>query len=268
MLQIKYKTTRECRRDVDLMKAINLYTRFEKFPDAVDFSGTWTRETISSFLYQNYSFETVELGVKAKNAYYQKVSRLKKRIAYILTSSEESYFITLTFRDDVLASTSEETRRKYVRRFLKEKCQGGHYVANIDYGKRTEREHYHAVANFSAAGWPYGHQLSRRVELYAPLSAKYDHLPEEEYREKAFEVCKKRLSKYVAKLGFHAVKETTKDAYLIYSRIPKEEPSEPVVAVKAPELIPITDQGIIDAFEKAIQLAKLRQVCAADLKPR
>ena len=228
------------------MKAVNLYTLFEKFPDAAKNSKIWTREELSSFLYHKYDFDTIELAIKAKNAHYQKISRLKKRIAYILTNAPTSYFVTLTFSDEVLQSTSEQTRREYVRKFLKANANGSHYVANIDYGAKNGREHYHAVTNFPCNAWKYGHQSSKAIMLYAPLSAKYDDLPEEEWKQKAFETTQKRLSKYTAKLGFHAIKETTKDASLIYSRLPVEKT---VVEEIKPCLEEITDPAFIDAFE-------------------
>lgn len=244
----KYHSTREARRDSRLMKAVNLYTLFEKFPSAETNSKIWTRDTLSSFLYHTYDFDTVELAIKAKNAHYQKVSRLKKRIAFILTNAPSSYFVTLTFSDEVLQATSEQTRRQYVRKFLKANANGTHYVANIDYGSKNGREHYHAITNFPCNSWKYGHQLSKPILLYAPLSAKYDNLPDEEYKLKAFETTQKRLSKYTAKLGFHAVKETTRDASLIYSRLPVEK----VVEEKPePYFEEITDPAFVEFLDRS-----------------
>lgn len=258
MALIKYHSTRECRKDVELMKSVNQMTLYEKFPDAEvqrrKTKGFRTREELSSFLYHTYEFETIELAIKAKNAHYHKVKRVQKRVAYILLAKPESYFVTLTFRDDVLETTTEETRREYVRKFLKEKAKanGSHYVANVDYGRKNEREHYHAVANVSGAGWPHGYQKSERVELFAPLSAKYDNLPDEEYKAKALDVTMKRLSKYTAKLGFHALKDSTKDASLIYSRMPTEKPKEePEKEKPKPCLEVITDEALILAIDLA-----------------
>lgn len=244
----KYHSTREARRDFDLMKAVNLYTLFEKFPSAESNSKIWTRDKLSSFLYHTYDFDTIELAKKAKNAHYQKISRLKKRIAFILTNAPTSYFVTLTFSDEVLEATSEQTRREYVRKFLKSNANNSHYVANIDYGSKNGREHYHAITNFSCSGWKYGHQLSKPIQLYAPLSAKYDNLPDEEYKQKAFETTQKRLSKYTAKLGFHATKETTRDASLIYSRLPVEKVVEEETK---PYLEEITDPAFIEWFDRS-----------------
>ena len=69
-------------------------------------------------------------------------STLKKRIRELLLCGH-CVFVTLTFTDDCLASTSPETRRRYVARFCKAHSSG--YVGNIDFGGKNNREHYHAV---------------------------------------------------------------------------------------------------------------------------
>lgn len=126
---------------------------------------------------------------------YKRTSRLRNRVSSLIKSGQ-AYFITLTFRDDVLESTSEETRRKYVRRFLKEHCS--EYVANIDYGKTTEREHYHAITNCNIENWPYGFHLSKPI---APNLESETKLPI-----------------YITKLTHHALKKTARGSSLIYSR--------------------------------------------------
>ena len=95
----------------------------------------------------------------------------------------------------------KETRRKYVSRCLKK--YNTLYVANIDFGKKNGREHYHAVISIDKVDnkdWLYGDIDFKRV------------------RNKNIEEDKKRLSKYIAKLSNHAIKETTKRCCLLYSR--------------------------------------------------
>lgn len=61
-----------------------------------------------------------------------------------MVGSGNAKFLTLTFNDSFFdRGTSEDTRRKYIRRFLKEQCQ--EYVANVDYGDKNGREHFHAI---------------------------------------------------------------------------------------------------------------------------
>ena len=106
-------------------------------------------------------------------------------------------FLTLTFTDDVLNSTSFDTRKKYVLRFLNNlKCA---YVGNVDYGSQNGREHYHCVVsidNVSCNDWLYGAINFKRIINKNSLA----------------------LAKYVAKLTNHALKETTNNSRIIYSR--------------------------------------------------
>lgn len=135
---------------------------------------------------------------------YQRIKRLYRRIKRILASfplkdDSTSVFLTFTFDDDSLSSTSSDTRRQYVRKWLKAHSED--YVANIDFGKTNGREHYHAVAYFQGhqdlTSWQYGALNCKRVP------------PTDEG---------KALSKYIAKLGAHATKDTTQRSSLIYSR--------------------------------------------------
>lgn len=127
---------------------------------------------------------------------YRKAKRIKDKINDLVRNNN-AVFITLTFTDNVLASTSQETRRRYVARYLKE--QSPVYVANIDFSPDKNREHYHAVimtrADFTK--WQYGF-------VYA-----------EEIRNHDKDI--QRTSKYVAKLTSHALK-TNAITRLIYSR--------------------------------------------------
>ena len=126
---------------------------------------------------------------------YKRTTRLRNRVATLIESGQ-AHFITLTFRDDVLNNTNENTRRQLVRRFLKQYATD--YVANIDYGKETQREHYHAITNCVIDQWPYGFFNSKPI---AP------NLESE-----------KRLPMYITKLTHHALKKSVKGSNLIYSR--------------------------------------------------
>ena len=93
-------------------------------------------------LYERYGYEVVSIATNLNYARYKRKQRVQNRVEdYVLQG--ECYFLTMTFSDSVLANTSPKTRRAYVRRYLKSfsSC----YVANIDYGKTTHREHYHAL---------------------------------------------------------------------------------------------------------------------------
>ena len=76
-------------------------------------------------------------------ARYMKVSRVKKRLVWLISRFRYVYFITFTF-DDKRLNQKEETRRKLIKRTL-EQIQGSKWILNIDYGKKNEREHYHCI---------------------------------------------------------------------------------------------------------------------------
>lgn len=155
-----------------------------------------TAEDVRSFFMQANPEEWQE-AKRVAHSDYNRNQRLRGRISEYLNQGE-CVFITLTFRDDVLESTSEETRRRYVTRFLK--SQGGHFVGNIDYGGKNGREHYHAVrlGRIDPKAWQYGACNVQKVRNNTKDATK--------------------LAKYTAKLTNHAIKETTRRNVMIYSR--------------------------------------------------
>ena len=157
---------------------------------------------------------------KINNARYKRVTRLKLRIADILTTCESPCFLTLTFSDETLESTSADTRRQYVRKYLA--SYGVPYVANIDYGAKNGREHYHAVigcpVDLDVWNDKCGFSLSESItpNRWKTVPKKYAHLSPAEQSERMHLDTLARLSKYVAKLTNHAIKETTKRSAVIY----------------------------------------------------
>ena len=134
---------------------------------------------------------------KINSATLKRNQRLKKRIASYIDSGN-CLFLTLTFNDDVLELTSEDTRRQYVRKWLK--SYSNCYVANIDYGLENEREHYHAVMVYpfriESSEWPYGFSNIKKVKMGSESA----------------------VAKYINKLTNHAIKKTCKRKALIYSQ--------------------------------------------------
>lgn len=157
---------------------------------------------------------------KEVNKYLRRLKTLRKRLNHMFITYPDCYFVTFTFTDDVLSSTSDATRRLYISRVLR----GNEYVANIDFGKTTGREHYHAVVNafISDEQYPYGFKNVERIRL--------------DFDEVGNCLSTRRLSKYVAKLANHALKGTTRLQRLMYSRnllnIQVEEPDAIVVPLK------------------------------------
>jgi len=148
--------------------------------------------------YDNGKAELFDECVRINNSNYHRRKKLKNRIEKMCLKYECT-FLTLTFKDSVLNSTTAETRRRYVVRFLK---QYGCYVANVDYGKEHGREHYHAIINSREVNYKewnkYGAINGERIRVDANSNIK--------------------LAKYINKLTNHAIKETNKRSVIIYSR--------------------------------------------------
>lgn len=162
----------------------------------------------SSFLTGEFnSLETGEIykgfdlwneAKKLNYSYYKRNGRLSSHISSMLKMGD-CLFLTLTFTDTVLQKTSSDTRRQYVRKFLK--SYSDYYVANIDFGKKNGREHYHAVIftdKVSNSDWKFGAINFERIVVQ--------------------EGSNKKLAKYVNKLTNHAIKETCKGNRIIYSK--------------------------------------------------
>ena len=152
-----------------------------------------------------YPFEW-EVAYRINRNHYERVRRLKRRIFRLVNCTDGATFLTLTWRDTVLDKTSAATRRQYVSRFLN--SFGVEYVANIDYGGQTNREHYHAVIqgqNLDLSLWEkeYGFFDARHITVG---------------KSETMKDTTTRLAKYVAKLTNHAIKETTKGSTILYSR--------------------------------------------------
>lgn len=152
------------------------------------------------FFYSQFAPDDWREAKRVYDCNRQQTARLKKRIENMVARSPDCTFLTLTFTDYWLSRTSAETRRQYVSRFLK--ANASEYVANIDFGGKNGREHYHAVTDtrINPKKWIYGNLDVKKVR-YNPESKS-----------------SVKLAKYVAKLTNHAIKETTKRCALIYSR--------------------------------------------------
>lgn len=149
------------------------------------------------YIYKKYGGSALMESYRILNAKYHRLKRLKNRVESII--SYRSFFLTITFTDKVLKKTNSKTRRLYVTRFLKK--LSSNYVANIDYGLKKGREHYHAIVmcnDIDYKLWAYGNLDFKLIDLQDDTSD--------------------RLSKYVSKLVHHAIKETTKRNYLIYPK--------------------------------------------------
>lgn len=176
-------------------------------------------DEVAQKAYYQIQFDPVWRAARALNqSRYGRVTRLRARLNGMILSGD-AWFVTLTFRNRVLEDTSQETRRKYVRRWLKERTD--YYVANIDFGDHhiyigsdgekaaTGREHYHALVigrmpekvdenGRRSPDWPYG--FSKQV------------------RVRAHDASVKKIPLYISKLTNHALKASVGNTRYIYSK--------------------------------------------------
>lgn len=160
-----------------------------------------------------YGADMYRVCQNLSNSSYHRYKKCKSKIGSIIEGGQ-AWFGTLTFRNEVLASTSQQTRRRYVSRLLKgvSSC----YVANIDFGDKlknpqsNEREHYHFVCYSDKEP-----DLSTWAKKYGFLDVRKCGSAEDDI---------KKVCKYTAKLSHHALKASTQDGViggvprLIYSR--------------------------------------------------
>lgn len=151
-----------------------------------------------------------------QNNAYQRRSRLRKRMANMIESDDDTYFITFTFDDQHIDKSNDKTKRVMVSRVLKATVT--EYVANVDYGGDSEyidnkgqlrtatgRIHFHAVANNSIDKdkWPYGYIRVDKVRKDT-----------QEDKIKALG----SIPAYIDKFTNHAMKKSTNHLRPIYSR--------------------------------------------------
>lgn len=136
---------------------------------------------------------------KINHASYKRNKRLKDRIEQMLWDGD-CYFLTLTFSDDTFNRTSDKWRRMSVTYTLKEISDD--YVANIDYGEKNGREHYHAVIRSDAVP---------NLTIWSKFG--FYHVQHVRSDDDFI-----KLGKYVGKLTNHAIKNTTKGNRIIYSK--------------------------------------------------
>ena len=196
-----YKYKAEILKNTDLLREQKLVSRSLFIQDDVVDRKTGEVMTFSDAKFLDMvncnDSDWIEAG-KINHCAYKRAKRLRNRISWMVKQGD-CLFLTLTFTDGVLDDTSDETRKKYVKRFLK--SQSDQYVANIDFGAQNEREHYHAVI------------LASRVDY--TLWHKYGGIKGEKIRSN--DISPVKLGKYISKLTNHAIKETTRRCAIIYS---------------------------------------------------
>ena len=184
--------------DNNIHKEVNHIRKQQYIMSMCDFKVDDTIKNINSFI-DYYSLDIFNIADKLNKNKYKRNSRLKKRIKSMLDKGN-CLFLTLTFTDIVLNTTTYDIRRRYIREFLN--SYSSYYIANIDFGEKKGREHYHAILladKVNNRSWRYGAINFKKIKT----------------DKKSIEA----VSLYVNKLTVHALKKTTGNNFkIIYSR--------------------------------------------------
>ena len=126
--------------------------------------------------------------------------RLKSRTKYLLELGT-CLFLTLTFNDLHYNSTSESTKWQYAKHYLEDlQCK---YICNHDYGEQYERFHFHAIIQKDYIS----EEEANKWRKYGNINFKLITTPNE-----------KALAEYVLKFTNHALKDSTKQHRIHYSK--------------------------------------------------
>ena len=139
---------------------------------------------------------------KILNARYNKVSRIKKRLVYLLCSCKYIWFCTFTF-DNYYIDKCDRTKRDLIKNVIG--AYDFKYILNIDYGKTTEREHYHCIIG-----------TNQDINVNDFIQSNYPCFCLAINCKTGYNDFKK-LSKYINKLTNHCIKATTKRQRLVYN---------------------------------------------------
>lgn len=145
---------------------------------------------------ENKEFERV------LSARYMKVSRIKRRLIYLLSRCSYVWFCTFTF-DNYYIDRTDRTKRDLIKSVIN--THDFKFMLNIDYGKKTEREHYHCII-----GTNINFNVNQFIQDNYPCHCLA--IPCKKGRDDF-----KRLSKYINKLTNHCIKATTKRQRMLYN---------------------------------------------------
>lgn len=181
----------------DLCKAIS-YINYMAYIIAIG-DDSYSHDEIYSLkntfddLVQKYGlFQIIEAN-KMNNARWHRIKRLTNKITSLMDKS--CLFCTFTFTNEFVDDDPKLLRDRVVRYMKKFSTD---FVGNVDYGKKNERIHFHAVVQADSlpfSEWKYGNLDVERV-INNP----------------------DKIAKYINKLVHHAIKETTRRNSLIYCR--------------------------------------------------
>ena len=148
------------------------------------------------------NFELDSTFEKLLNARIQKVGRIKKRLLYLLIRYKYIWFCTFTF-DNNYINKSERTKRDLIKKYLN--THDFKYILNIDYGKQTQRQHFHCIL-----------ATNQNIDINQYFQGNYPcHSLSIQCKNGIDDF--KRLTKYIDKLVNHCIKSSTRRQRLVYN---------------------------------------------------
>lgn len=137
-----------------------------------------------------------------RNSKNKQRERIEDHIKFLFESTTcDLFFVTFTFKDEVLDKTKHGTRKQKVRRMLT-LCND--YIANVDYGEKNEREHYHALVALNRNNYQRYEDDEGHISLSVFSNYDYGFINVTEVKREGKDA--ERLSRYIAKLTLHSVK--------------------------------------------------------------
>lgn len=159
----------------------------------------------SRFCFENgLNFEKDKKLQSILNSRYQKIGRIRCHFVWLFHHKKYIYFLTFTFSDKNI-NKSDRTRKDYIKKSLYSFDRNIHFILNIDYGKTTERLHYHALV-----GTDINSDLKKHLE---DTYEDFTYCEPVRFDDSSF----KSIPKYINKLTNHAVKDSTKRSRIIYN---------------------------------------------------
>lgn len=182
-----------------------LFEYISSFQRQVQLGNKYTLNALGEALKGVYGFNEVKIWhyCNALNSLMSnrrsKMSRLRKRIEAWLGEGQVS-FLTITFSDDTFKDYDFQGREDLVKNGLDQFAVD--YVANIDFGEKNLREHYHAVC------------LDLKQKEWKSFQKSFGFVKVEKVNKSS-----KRLCEYLDKLTNHALKDTSAFGFkMIYCR--------------------------------------------------
>jgi len=152
---------------------------------------------ISTHPYYNPDTVYQQVLQNHRKAIWKMQHRISERINHMINITDDVYFLTFTFDNEHLPSKQNELSTvSLIKKYLTSHNVDA-YVANIDYGKKNGRFHWHAVVQSKT---PFSHELWTQGAIsFIKLRKSSKSL---------------KLSRYLVKLKRHATKIT--DPLAIY----------------------------------------------------